>query len=507
MGKKDGDLEGKPFDGKLDEIVGRAIPERWLATALEGTAAGVLFYFVLTIIGFARSPEEAAQAERRGAEEALAEEVKSHSETKSALEEVRAAKEAAEVKIEEAELDAERAKGKVDLVEADRDKFRTELDQLREQLGTERGAKDAAERQHKAFADAAGREKVKIAAERDAAQKDAAALRERVAKLEGEQAELRKQHDELGAAKAEDEKIADRARAAFDKIAEAVSGIEDPKEKIAAIERMREESKAELEGTPHMDRLDEMVAREGRTIEDQEAAAEKEAKREAKDIFSEMNRKLKMSPEYEDAMEIMRQAKEKVIGTDFEVTIHLMITKLETKHKDEAASAAYKEVLKQVGSSPNAYEENLRALEAALEQVKDTRYAAKLEGMVEKRRKTIKDDIARAARDEVNARIKSNPDDYDGNIAAAEAALPKTEGTNCEAPLRKRLDGMKEQRLDKIGRKAYDAALARLKESPREYAGNVAALKGLKADAEGSRWEAEIGKLLTKQEARLARER
>ena len=57
--------KGKPFNEMVDEIVGKAVPQKWLATAFGGTAIAALLFFILMIIGFASSrPATDAETEQ-----------------------------------------------------------------------------------------------------------------------------------------------------------------------------------------------------------------------------------------------------------------------------------------------------------------------------------------------------------------------------------------------------------------------------------------------------------
>ena len=492
---------------KLDEIVAKAIPEQWLATAFAGAAVVALILFILMIIGFARSPEEAAQAKREAAETALAKEKESHGKTSVALSGARADAKKAEKKAGVAESRAARAEGKVEAANTARKKLDSEIATLNKQVGAERGSKQTLERQIKTTKDEANRVKTKAEAARDRALKDASTLSERAKKLDADLAALRKQHEELRAATEEAAKMAERARLAFEEITKAVSEAKDkkPEERIDTIESMREASRASLEGTRYMVRLDSMIAREKRLIEEGKLAAAKEVKREDREIYEEVMLQLKVKMEHDAATALLGEAKEKVSGTVYKVRIQQEIDRRETAYKNEVASAVYKEVMKEVNAAPKAYEENLKALEDALGQIEGTSYGARLERMIGKRRKTLKTNVALAAYREVEARIKSRPEEYDENIAAVEDALLKTEGTRYEASLRKRLISLKKEQLEKLGREAYDAARAQLRESPKNYAGNVAVLRELKTKAEGSSWEPRIAKMLTDQERRLAR--
>ena len=225
-----------------------------------------------------------------------------------------------------------------------------------------------------------------------------------------------------------------------------------------------------------------------------------------KDIYNDtMKRKLVMAKEHGAAMDILREAKRKLAGTPYEVRIYAEMERRQRTQTDETSRAVYEAVIKKIKDSPKAYEDNRRALEVALRKVKGTRWAKKLEPLLDARQKTLAADVARAVYEDVMARIKKAPTEYDENIAAVMDALLETKGTRYEKSLEKRLKALRTERLDRIGRKAYEEAIAQIKGSPRDYQRNVQVLERLKAKAAGSRWEAKIGKYLTKQKALLER--
>lgn len=482
--------------GKLDEFVAKLIPEKHLSVAFVSAAGAAFVFFIFMIIGLARSPTAAAQkaAEEAGKErdeiqETLAGERGKHSETRATLQKADRAKAAAEKERDGAKKNADKLGEQVKA-------FQTQVADLRKQLDTEKTGRREVDR-----------EKTKAERERDAARKEAASLKKKQERTEASLAELRKQHDELRAVKGAQADIAEKARGVFDSIMEQAAQVEAPQDKIDVIERLRAASRKELTGTPYMGRLDDEMERQQKAIETEKRSADRKAVREAKETYEEAMRRLKMASEHEAAMTILREAKADLLGTDYEVRVHKEIEKREKAHTGEVARAIYDAVMKKVKDSPKAYEENLAALKDALAQIKGSRYESKLDRLVESREKTLRENVGRAAYDDVMALIKKGPKEYDENIAAAEAALPKTEGTRYEAPLTKRLASLRSDRLESVGRAAYDKARAQLKSSPRDYAANVTALEALKAEAAGSRWEASINKLLTKQKTLLERSR
>ncbi len=477
-GKKGSSGGDKPFDGKVDEYVGRVVPAHLLATVFACTAAGALLLFILMIIGFARSPEKAAQESVDAARKALTDQRDRQAKTTLQLQAALAATAEAEGKAKRADDLAKRAESKG---QGSDDKCK----QLEEQK---------AELQKKLRAEESGRrkaesDKAKSASERDAALRAKKTVEQHAAKLDGDIKGLRDELQKLQAAKE-----------TFDSIMQKVAGAEEPEKRVELIESLRAEHKAELAGTTYMARLDAELEREKRNIQEGERSAAKEAKLAAKDVYEEAMRQLAMVETHEKAIEILSEAKAELTGTAYEVNVHKEMVKREAAHEKKAAREIYDEVLKQVNASPKDYEENLRALEDALVKGEGTTYAAKLEKTVEKKKKTLKGDVAGAAWNDLLAQIKAKPDEYDENIAAAEDALLKAEGTKLEGKVRKKLEGLKKDRLQKIGQEAYEEARAQLAKSRKDHATNVVVLRELEEKAAGSPRAPAIAKMRAREE-------
>ena len=143
----------------------------------------------------------------------------------------------------------------------------------------------------------------------------------------------------------------------------------------------------------------------------------------------------------------------------------------------------------------------------ALEELRETDWGPRLKEQMDETKLKQKTEIARKAYAEVRSLKKTNPTDFDRSIPAAEQALKLAEDTSYESAARKLLETLTIERINTIGLKAYEAVRARLKKSPKDYAGNVAFIKEQLAKAKDSRYEAKIAKSLRDQELRLERER
>lgn len=501
MGGKDEERAAPPFGGKLDAAVAKVVPARFTATAFVGASAAALIFLVLTIIGFARSPEEATAAQRDAIQKKYEEERAKHAETQKALKDATSAKKDLERKLEQ--LDSQ-------LKKAATDKSSAEAAQKKAESALAEERTKHAETQ-KALRDA---QKAKKDAEDKAAAVDALLTRARSEKeaadaarknLEAQLADLRKQLAELQKQKAEQAKIEENAQAVFDGIVKTVSEIDDPAKKLETMERLRASSYKDLAGTAYLARLDATIAYEKKRLEDQKAALEKKMLKDAKSTFADAMRKASAAPDHSSAIAILKDAKEKLAGTVQELAIEKEIQRREASNREAIAKAAYEDIVARTKKAPTAYDENIAAAEAALPKTEGTAYKARLESQLAELRAGQKEYIARTAYEEVMARCKNAPTAYDENIAAAEAALPRTEGTAYKARLESQLKQLRQQRLEAIGRAALEEAKSQLAKSPKDYAANVAVLKELKAKAAGSPYEATIDALLKKQEALAAR--
>ena len=433
----------KPFGGKVDEIVAKAIPERWLATAFAGAAAGAVLLFILMIIGFARSPEAATQAKLEDGEKTLADERAKVADAEKELGEALKAKRDSDGKAKSAEGNAKRLQRQLDASTQAQEKLVQQINDLRGEVNSGRAKLRETEGQRKTAAAAAERVKAKAGRERETAQKKEKALRDQIGTLKAELGDARKDYGKLEKTKEEREKVLERARAAFEMIMETAPKIEDPQERIETVQRLRDTSEAELAGTVYMERLTAEIKHQQSLVAKRKRAAEKMALKDAKGAYAEAMRKLKMATDYESQMEILREAKDQTSGTDYEVKVHKEMEKREGIQRNKVARKAYEELLGRLKKTPRAYEENLKALKEGLATTKDTRYEAALKRLIDPRERTLKGDVARVAYQDLIAKIKRAPREYGQNIAAAEEALEKATGTRYEAKVRKQLDRQK----------------------------------------------------------------
>ncbi len=456
----------KLFDGKVDDIVAKVIPAKWLPMSFVIAAGAGLIFFIFMIVGFATgpSPEEAAKAEIAKAKTAqektegkLKEERTDHGETKTKLKEAQRAAGRAE-KAEKGQKDAEKdlaeLKTKYEAACDERDKF-------------EKGVKSAASEKKKALSG--------VARELSVAQKKGKALTGEVADLEAEIANYKTKIGGLETDKEKDEKL----EAVFAKIMTTASGVEDLGKRIETLRKYYDEYSSQLAGTDYAKRLDKEIDR----VKDLR-------KDSAKDIYRGVERRLKMTKgNYASQLETLRNAAEYLRDTDYEDDIAAKIKKTEAAQakfaagqKAKGAKAIYDAVMKRIKENPTAYEDNLQAIKEAAQQTEDTKYAGYLNKHAASKERTLDADIADAAYDGLRDRIKKSPEDFDGNITAAEAALAKAKGTKLEKKVQGILDDQKEDKIRTAGKNAYEKARAKVKNSS-DRDENIAALEDLKATA------------------------
>ena len=499
---------GKPFNETMDDIVGKAVPQKWLSTAFAGTVVTTLIFLILTIVGFVSGEESQAEVDERLMREKqavekklertegdLATEREEHGKTKTSLRE-------ATGELKQAKKTASAADDKVASAESRRDKVQKAFDDLKEKYGAldknlndEVRAKRVMEGELKA-------------AQREAASATAkeAATATRLKRTETGLKELRVKYDELSRQKMDESKRIEQAKATFDGIMNKAAAEEDLSKRLELLKTLSEESAADLGWTRYERDLGSAIIATQELMERQEALAKRAATKDAAETYTTAMRELKMTKDYAKSMEILRKAKEEVAGSKYEVSIHQQIESRERAEKDRLARAVYDAAMKRLKEQPSAYEDNLQALKTAMGETEGTSYAARLKRLVDAREKSLASDIARAAYESLSAQIRKSPPDYDANITAAEDALAKAKGTRYEAKIQGILTSQQARKLDSIGRAAYDKSIKQVKGS-RDYEANVAELEAQKAKAAGSVWEAKIDKLLAGQRKYLAREK
>ncbi|MHC4505885.1 MAG: hypothetical protein ACYTFI_21495, partial [Planctomycetota bacterium] len=156
-------------------------------------------------------------------------------------------------------------------------------------------------------------------------------------------------------------------------------------------------------------------------------------------------------------------------------------------------------VIKKVKSSPKAYAENLAALEEAAQKTEGTKYGEKLTREVEDRRKTLGINVARVVYDEVMKKLKESPKAYEENLAALEEAAGKTEGTKYGEKLAREVKDRRKTLAKDIAEAAYDGLRDRIKKNKKDYDGNITAAEAALEKAKGTKLEKKVQGILDDQ--------
>ena len=472
----------KLFDGKVDDIVAKVIPAKWLPTSFVIAGVLALLFMLFTLIGLLSSPDLPAEAQKRvdSANTArdkkvqeLKEERSAHSDTKKKLRE------------------ADRAAARVERAEKDQKDAEEDLAKLKKDYGTVRGERDDLAKTVKSAASDKKKALSGVTRERDAAQKKVASLNKDMDELKAKIASYKAEVEGLESTKEKDAQI----ETVFKDVMGTAARVEDLGKRLETLRKLRDEHASKFAGTDYAKRL----AREIDRVED-------ERKDKSKDVYRAVERKLKMAKgNYDRQLEILRQAAEDLADTAYEDDVDTKIKRAEAAQakfaagqKVKGAKAIFDAVMKRIKETPKAYEENLQALKDAAQQAEGTKYATTLNKYVAARERDLADNIADAAYDDLRDRIKKSPKDFDGNITFAEGALAKARGTKYEKKVQGILDDQKKDRIYTIGKDAYEKARNKVKASS-DRDENIAALEELKATAAGSKYEGAIDKLLSKQ--------
>ena len=502
--------DDRPFGGKVDDIVAKAIPQKWLATAFAGAAGGALLFFILMIVGFAMdgepaTPEEAKAQIKKLQDEADAKVDKYEEMAKKARGERDEAKKGSsetQSKLRAEERKFSSAESNVKNADARRDKLQTAFDDLKKRYGDLETKLAAATRDTRT-----AESKLRTAErDRDAAKGRESAISTRLKRTETGLTDLQREHASLSRKKEDDSVRLATAKATFESIMNNAAAEDDLVKRLALLRQMRDESLDKLGGTAYTRSLGDEIIGVEQLIDKQATLAKKKSTRKANEAYKDAFRRLKMTKEHASAMAILREAREEVAGTDYEVRIHQEMESREKAEKTRLARVVYDAAMKNLRAQPGAHEANLEALKRAVEETEGTAYSLKLKRLVDARGKSLVEDIGRGAYESLSAQLKKTPTDHDANITAAEDALAKAKSTRYEAKVTSMLKEQQTRRLTAIGRAAYDACIKQVKGS-RDYAANVAELEAQKAKSSGSAYGAKIDKLLAGQRKYLARER
>ncbi len=496
-----------PFNEKIDGVVAKIVPQKWLGTAFAGAAVGAFLFFIFMILALVLGGEKTQDEKQTEIDGLVGELATQKAGYDNKMNELKGKH--AEILVGEKERHGNALKVKEKAHDETRTKLKGEVSKSRELAGKARSA-DRFEKQYnsvKEDRDSLDRRVKQLLTDNKklkSAEKEAKAAKELLAKTKLTLGDRVKDIDKLKA----DMSRKGEAENTFKSILAAVANIDDPDAKVAKLKELRDSSSADLGGTDFQKRLDKAILNAEEAAEKGKRAAAARASRDAAAEYKKTAKMAKETRDYPRKIEILSAAAEELAGTPQGVKLGQQVKDLQEEYKKRTAENIYREVMAKVGKKENrtAYEENLQALEDALPKIESAGIAAKLSKVIAARRKGLKINIAKHELGLLGAQIKQNKEKYDDNIVAAQAALEKARDTKYEAAVTRILNAQTAKRDDAIGRESYGEAL-RLVKASKSYSTNLSALDQLKARCkEGSSWAGKIEKLLKDQRKKLKRE-
>lgn len=427
--------------GGVAEYVGRLIPSRRLPLAFTAAGGAALLLLILTIVGWARSPTERARREIDGLEEKISKERKARAGIRSELKKAARAKKEAESAKRTAEREVERLRAGAPSLKARVDGLQKSLKDAQEARSDAEGRAQAAERKAKAASTSLARDK----GERGALESKIKALESQVGDLRGQLRQEKSRADAFQAKRVAEDKALEEARRKFESIVETALKIEDTEKRVEALKNFSREAGTQLAGTPYMQRLDSHIAREEKRLAGTRAKAAKKAKVKAEAIYSAARKRARLASDSEYAIEVLKGARDDLEGTLYLDKLDAEIRGREGDLKESEAKAVYADVMEKIKKSPKEYEQHVELLEDAKERVAGTRYEASVEKHLASRKKTLKNDIARDAYEKATKLVRDPVIEDRDKIKLLKEAVRRTEGTRYERNTKTHLQRLTEQ--------------------------------------------------------------
>lgn len=410
-----------PINEKIDELIAKIVPSKWLATSLVGaTALFLLFFLMWAFTGKALDKEQQEIVDATKAK---------------AKADINTARERADKSMKEAR---ERADARVAKYKEDNDKLRTTTREATKKASNyERAKKDLDSykaKYEKTYKDL-GDIKDKLRSSVRGASKTESTLQSQIRSLEGElkstKVSLDKTQKDYTAYK---KKYSSKAKEAFDKIVETASRQTKNSQQLVVINKMAKSAEfaKELVGTDYYDRLNKHIKKvEDLVARDNKIAAKKSAQ-EAKARYNKAMADKRNANDDDARLEILHEAKVELEGSAYAANIQKFIDAIENKRRTVAAKAAYEEVTKKVAQTPTSFESNLEKLKTALPDVAKTSYESRLVKIIRSKESSLKNDIAKHTINQLNTFIRGttrNPEGYNSVIDRCDELTPKVEGT------------------------------------------------------------------------------
>ena len=409
---------------KIDEVVGKAVPEKFQRSAVAGGAVLTLLFFLLWLIGLFSSPggvaDDATEAYNQKEQELI--------ETQGKLEEAQEASKQAEKQVQNIQSELQK-------LESQKQGYENQIEKLKGQIEQERAAKDEVRKDlQEANAqkrDAESKAKA-LQSLHDRAKRETESMKKQKVAAEARYADLNTRYNDLQKQKDLRSKLEGRAREAYENIIKTVSAIEDPAKKLETLRKLARASATELAGTPFQARVDEQIILTQRAMDAQKDRQRKLRRANAKKTTDDALRNARMAPTHEAAMKILAEAKEDVSGTPYEENIHRDMEKREAQHKIDVAREAYEALVKAARDNPLKFDENIALAEKNMESTKGTKFEKLLKRQLDSLTEQRLQVIGRRLYDDSRAQISKSPTDYAANVAALKDYHARAKGTPYE---------------------------------------------------------------------------
>jgi hypothetical protein len=385
-----GPADKPSFPEKVYLVVAKVVPGAWLATAFVAAAGAALLFFILMLISLLSGGDTSGVAVGASTDAALVAEAES---LRGQLEDVTKARDEALAIAERTYSEDDDGAAKLAALREAASQTQAELTKriqdLTQQLAAEKAKAPVAP------VVAPGDDRAAVVRERDAARSQAESHKKQIVELVQEIARLRKENKTL-----EESKPVGAVASATTAKGPAAAGA----------------SRADAPAP---------------------SAAPKVTDKEAKELYAQAMAKTKKAKTHEEGITLLDGARRAVAGTRYEQRLKDEIERRTVDKANRDARVVYEDVLARIRKTPKAYVENLGALNVALAKVNGTKYEKALSRLIESRRKSMKDDVGRAAYDDARKRLKEAPKEREKNLEYLEVCRTKAVGSNYEASIEK----------------------------------------------------------------------
>lgn len=269
-----------------------------------------------------------------------------------------------------------------------------------------------------------------------------------------------------------------KARPAYTTLTGDVKKLKTPAAKL----QLLESQKGSFEGTSYLKKIDSMIEREKTALVAAKYKSLSTRVRSLKTPAAKIAEYKRMLPEFK--------------GTRYEKTVQSRIDSEESR----LVAGRYKNLtaeLKNLKAQPK-----IARLQAAQAYFKGTRYEKTVESMLKREKDNLKRNMYSDLTKEVNKKKTSAE-----KIALLKADMSQYIGTSFYDKIKSQIKSLESRLAsdakaarDKAARTAYDDVMAKIKKTPKDYDANIAALQGAKAQVAGSTYEKKIDSQIKKQQ-------